>query len=48
MAGSLPDCEAWIYICRHSIEENWYWYKDEAYKEIALEWCRDNCITWCE
>jgi hypothetical protein len=35
-------------IRRHSIEEAWYRFKDEAYKEIAREWCRENIIAWCE
>jgi hypothetical protein len=35
-------------IHRHSIEEAWYRFKDEAFKEIAREWCRENYITWSE
>jgi Uma2 family endonuclease len=35
-------------IFRHSIEEDWYRYKDAAFKEIARQWCKENCITWCE
>ncbi|HCE66767.1 MAG TPA: hypothetical protein DER40_04350 [Geobacter sp.] len=31
---------------RHGIEKSWYAYKDEAYKEIAREWCEDHGITW--
>jgi len=26
----------------------WYAYKDEAYKEIAREWCEDHGISWQE
>ena len=33
---------------RHGIEKNWYAYKDEAYKEIAREWCEENCVSWRE
>jgi len=35
-------------VYRHSIEDGWYRFKDEAYKEIAREWCKENGITWCE
>lgn len=35
-------------ICRHSIKEDWYRFKDEAYKEIAREWCTEYRITWHE
>lgn len=31
---------------RHGIEKRWYAYKDEAYKEIAREWCKDQGISW--
>ena len=31
-------------IRRHGIENDWYRFKDEAYKEIALEWCEENGI----
>lgn len=33
---------------RHGIEKSWYAYKDEAYKEIAREWCEDHCVSWRE
>ncbi|HEY3308961.1 MAG TPA: UPF0158 family protein [Desulfuromonadaceae bacterium] len=33
-------------IRRHGIENDWYRFKDEAYKEIAREWCEENGITW--
>jgi hypothetical protein len=33
---------------RHGIEMNWYAYKDEAYKEIARDWCEENCVCWRE
>jgi hypothetical protein len=35
-------------VRRHGIEQNWYRFKDEAYKEIAREWCKENGITWRE
>jgi hypothetical protein len=33
---------------RHGIEKSWYAYKDEAYKEIAREWCEENGLSWEE
>lgn len=33
---------------RHGIEKSWYAYKDEAYKEIAREWCEEHAISWRE
>lgn len=35
-------------LLRHGIEKNWYAYKDEAYKEIAREWCEEHCVSWRE
>ncbi len=35
-------------IRRHSIEQAWYKYKDEAFREIAKEWCQENDIDWQE
>jgi len=35
-------------LLRHGIEKSWYAYKDEAYKEIAREWCEDHGISWQE
>ena len=35
-------------ICRHGVEEDWYRFKDEAYKVIAIEWFEENGITWRE
>jgi len=26
--------------------EEWYRYRDEAYEEIAVEWCEDNGIEY--
>jgi hypothetical protein len=31
-----------------AIENDWYRFKDEAYKEIAQDWCEENGITWRE
>lgn len=33
-------------VLRHGIEKSWYAYKDEAYKEIAREWCEENGLSW--
>ena len=33
-------------IRRYHIEEDWYKYRDEAIKEIAIEWCEDNKIRY--
>lgn len=33
---------------RYGIEKSWYVYKDEAYKEIAQEWCKEHCVSWRE
>jgi hypothetical protein len=33
---------------RHGIEKSWYAYKDEAYREIAQEWCEEHGISWRE
>jgi hypothetical protein len=33
---------------RHGIEKNWYAYRDDAYKEIAREWCEEHSISWRE
>jgi hypothetical protein len=33
---------------RHGIEKKWYAYKDEAYKEIAREWCEEHHVNWRE
>ncbi len=35
-------------IRRYSIEQAWYKYKDEAFREIAKEWCQENDIDWQE
>lgn len=33
-------------IKRFGIEEEWYRYRDEAIKRIAIEWCEENGITY--
>jgi len=35
-------------IRRLGIENDWYRFKDEAYRAIARDWCRENGITWRE
>jgi hypothetical protein len=35
-------------IRRHGVEDGWYRFRDEEYKEIAREWCKENGITWRE
>ncbi|MHC4121022.1 MAG: UPF0158 family protein [Planctomycetota bacterium] len=33
-------------IHAHGIEDQWYNYRDNAFKEIAIEWCRENGIEF--
>ncbi len=33
-------------IYRYGIEDEWYSYRDNARKEIAIEWCRENNIEF--
>lgn len=35
-------------LYHYGIEKDWYSYRDEAYKEIAIEWCRENGIEFDE
>lgn len=35
-------------IQRHGIREEWYRFKDEAYREIARDWCEEHGISWRE
>ncbi len=35
-------------IYRYKIQDDWYEHRDEAMKEIAIEWCRDNNIEFAE
>jgi Uncharacterised protein family (UPF0158) len=31
---------------RHRIEKEWYAFRDDALREIAIEWCEENQIAW--
>ena len=33
-------------IHNHGIADDWYKYRDEALKEIAIEWCKENNIEY--
>jgi hypothetical protein len=33
-------------IRRHGIEPLWFEFRSEALKQIAIEWCEENQITW--
>ena len=33
-------------ICRFGIENDWYRFREEALKKIAIEWCEDNEIMF--
>jgi hypothetical protein len=35
-------------IYRHRIEEDWFTFKNEAFKEIAIQWCEENEIEYEE
>jgi hypothetical protein len=35
-------------LYRHGIEKDWYSYRDNALKEFAIEWCRENEIEFDE
>ena len=35
-------------IYRYEIEDEWYSYRNNALKEIAIEWCRENNIEFDE
>ena len=35
-------------IHQHSIADQWYDYKDQRYREIAIEWCEENNIEYRE
>ena len=34
------------YCYEMNIIQNWYNYKEEKYKEIAIEWCRQNKLEY--
>lgn len=35
-------------IYRYGIEEEWYEYKDNAYREMAIQWCKENELEYEE
>lgn len=35
-------------IRRHGIQEQWHRFKDESFKEIGRQWCRDHNLLWQE
>ena len=35
-------------IYYHRIEQQWYDYRDQTYREIAIRWCRDEEIEYVE
>ncbi|WP_227940360.1 UPF0158 family protein [Alkalihalobacillus deserti] len=35
-------------IIDFEIEDQWYSYRDERFKQIAIEWCQDNNINYIE
>lgn len=35
-------------IYRYGIETDWYKYRDQALKEIAIDWCRENGIEFVD
>jgi len=35
-------------IYEYGIEEDWYRYRREAFKRIAINWCEDNNIPYVE
>ncbi len=35
-------------IYKYNLEEEWYKFRDEAIKRIAIEWCEDNGINYTE
>jgi len=35
-------------IHRHGIQQEWYDFKEESFRDIARDWCEENGITWQE
>jgi hypothetical protein len=35
-------------IIDFEIEDQWYSYRDECFKEIAIKWCQDNNVNYIE
>jgi Uncharacterised protein family (UPF0158) len=33
-------------VRRHGIEQDWFNFRDEALREIAIEWCEEHNIQW--
>ena len=33
-------------VARHDIQSDWYEFRDEALKQIAIGWCEANKLTW--
>ncbi len=33
-------------VRRHGIERDWFQFRDEALREIAIEWCEEHRIKW--
>ena len=33
-------------IRRHGVEKDWFAFRDNALREIAIEWCKENDIAW--
>ena len=31
-----------------SLDKRWYAFRDNAYRDIAIRWCSDNGLEWCE
>jgi len=37
-----------INIHRYNMAEDWYKYREEAIKQIAIDWCEENDIEFTE
>lgn len=35
-------------VHRYGLQDQWYCFRDQAYKEIAIEWCRENRVDFEE
>ena len=33
-------------IRQHGIEQDWFAFRSEALKQIAIEWCEENEVRW--
>lgn len=36
------------HLYQYEIQDKWFAYRDNEYKQIAIEWCRDNDIEYTE